>query len=149
MKLVLTLTLLLSSLAASGPTNPWAILAEMKFHVHYDTALEEIVFTPRPTRAIKRMVGQSITIEGFKTDLLPEAASDATTIFLSKFVDHSFGCYSSYGVESFIEIFPKGSFKTVEDQLYTFRGTFELNLDDPMKLPFRLRDAECLNCKTD
>ncbi|MBL4648509.1 MAG: hypothetical protein JKY03_02175 [Aureispira sp.] len=70
MKFGLILTLCLSYFSVSPPADTWGILSQLKFELHFDEKSGDVTFIPQPTKAIKKLIGKSIIIEGFKYEMI-------------------------------------------------------------------------------
>lgn len=151
MKLYLILTLSLSYFIAFPSTNPWEVLSKLKFEIRFDETLDDIVFVPKPDKAIKKLAGKELVIRGFKATLYTNESIGVpeNKILLCRYKEQHWGCCSSLGIESFISIRPKENLGLVEGKPYIFKGTLVVNTKDYLALPYQLKDAECLNCDSD
>jgi hypothetical protein len=148
MKFGLILTLCLSYFTVSPPVDIWEILSKIKFKITFDEKLDDVFFTPQPTKAIKKLIGKSIILEGFKHEIVFEGDSKLkkNVVHLCRYEPQKFSCCVPYGAESYIKVVLNKGINIVEGKSYRFKGVFELNMKDPLELPFILKKAECLNC---
>jgi hypothetical protein len=149
MKIGLILALCFSFFTISPPSDDvWEILSELKFDLRFDKELDDIIFTPKATKAIKKLVGKKITIKGFRSKLYFEEDTELrkNKIYLCRYNTESLGCCTPYGAEAYIEVLLDENLTIEKDKAYLFKGVFELNTKDYMVLPFTLKNAECLNC---
>lgn len=148
MKFGLILTLYLSYFAVAPPADTWDILSKIKFRITFDEKLDDVFFVPEPTQAIKKMRGKTIILEGFKQELFFEGDSKLkkNVVHLCRYERSKLSCCSPYGAEVYIKVVLNKDTNLVEGKSYRFKGIFELNMKDPLELPFILKKAECLNC---
>lgn len=152
MRFIFTILLSLFFLCAaftSVPSSIWNTLSKLKFDIQFDEELDEVIFVPKLGSVIKKLAGETIIIEGYPSqlefDYLPTDL-DKQSFVMCRYEREEMGC-SMLGVESYIEIKCNHKIKPSYGVLHTFKGKLKLNLKDPMRLPYVLEDAECLNCK--
>jgi hypothetical protein len=143
MKLIL-ICLVFCSFIATPPNDVWGILSGIKYDIKFDEELDDIVFTPKPTTAIKEMNGKTITIQGYKSSIVDfkSTSPKGITLLLYRYKKEVFSC-TDLGLESYIEITPKEKMNLKEGILYTFKGVFNLNAKNPQTFSFQLKEAEC------
>lgn len=148
MKIGLIITLCFSLFAISPPSDTWEVLSELKFDIRFDEELDDVVFTPKPSKAIKRLIGKEITLQAFKSSLFEEDSDSKTNkIYLCRYKTQIMDCCGGYGAEAYIEVQTDEKIEIKEGKPYVIKGVFELNTKDYLNLPFILKDAECLNCE--
>lgn len=147
MKIGLILAFCLSLFTVSPPSDIWEVLSELKFDIRLDEKLDDIIFEPKPSKAIKHLIGKEITLQAFKSSFLEESFELKTNkIYLCRFKTQTMDCCGGYGAEAYIEVQTDKRIEIKEGKPYVFKGVFELNSKDYLNLPFILKDAKCLNC---
>lgn len=129
------------------PQGVWEILASLKFRIQYDEKKDDIVFIPKPSPALRSLEGKVINVYGYSTELFLGGEADASkhTIMLCRVKEEDFGC--TMGMEACIEVFLQKEYNLKDNERYLFKGKFELNAKDYLRVPFLLKEAECLNCE--
>jgi hypothetical protein len=148
MKIGLILALCFSFFTVAPPSDDvWKILSELKFDIRFDKKLDDVIFTPKPSKAIKKLIGKRIIIQAFKSKVFEreDFGSEEHAIYLCRYESEEMSCCSSPEAE-YIEALPNEAIKLVEGKRYLFKGILKLNTKDYLNLPFILKDAECLNC---
>ena len=147
MKIGLIIALCFSFFTVSPPSDDvWKILSQLKFDIRFDDKLDDLVFTPKPTKTIKKLIGKTITIRGFRFDIEENVESKTSKIYLCRYEENPYACCLGYGAEAYIEVITDEIIDIKKDKPYLFKGVLKLNTKDYLNLPFILKDAECLNC---
>jgi hypothetical protein len=145
MKTLLLLTSLFWALLASTPVDIWNTLEKLRFKISFDKELDDIIFEPIATPAIRALEGKYITIKGFQLDYLELEEQNNKKLFISKYYLYSVSCIQPEQ-EHIIQISLNKELQLAEEKAYTFRGKFHLNESNLQAHPFQLHEAECLDC---
>ncbi|MFK7799944.1 MAG: hypothetical protein AB8E82_20995 [Aureispira sp.] len=145
MKTLLLLTSLCWGLLATTPVDIWEIMGQLKFKIHFDDEIDDVVFEPIATPAIQALEGKYIVIKGFNIDYLELEAHNPRVLFISKYYAPASSC-TQPSTLTILQISTTDPLQLSEGKAYTIRGKFHLNTTNLIKHPFQLYEAECLDC---
>jgi len=132
------------------PQGIWETLLTLDFDVRYSKDVDDVVFEPKFTEAIKKLEGKMIELEGFiiPYDIAAKGVSDLEDdgqrfMFSAYPIANCFFCGGA-GAESVAEVFPKKPIPYTKYRV-KIKGRLELNTTDFLKLPYLLKDAEMID----
>lgn len=128
------------------PGGPWEDLLELKFNIHFNEEVDDVVFEPKFTPKIKAYEGKVIEVEGFiiAHDIVAKAMgsnkSDGQSFMFSAYPMASCFFCGNAGAESAMEVTPKKPINYTDKKI-KLRGRLEFNTKDYLQLPYLLKDV--------
>jgi hypothetical protein len=117
----------------------WKKLAKVKYKSKLDLESGDVIYTPKYSKAIKRLDGKEVSLTGYYYNLGNTA--DTEEAIIQAFPVHYGSCCSWTGPESMLS-FEAPNVKIEYNTKITVKGRFVLNHDDPNKLMYNLEEVE-------
>lgn len=117
----------------------WEVFLKLQYKSRLDPKTNDIVYDNAFSEDMKKYDGQEITIQGHLIPL-EEAGDNMSSMMLSAYPFQSCFFCGGAGPESVMEVFPKKKFPYKEG-VVTMKGKLKLNYNDPLKLPYALKNA--------
>lgn len=128
-----------------SPGGIWDDLLNLKFKIEYDESIDDVVFKPQFTEAIRRHAGKTVDIKGYiiPSEIVAGAmgGTRAGMFMFSAFPNQSCFFCGGAGPESVIEAYPKKPIPYSKESV-TIRGRLELNDTDFLRMAYILKDAQ-------
>lgn len=115
----------------------WRLLMEIKYKLRYFEALEMEMYAPVFTDALKALDGEEVIIKGYVIPI--DIENDIMALSANPYASCFFCGKASPASVMNLHLKKKKRYKT--DAYKNFRGTLQLNYDDPNQFYYILQDA--------